>query len=214
MIRFDRRQRPWPSDERPPFIDESCDRYELEWRATRAPRIEDYLGDLQGEARTALWLELALLDQELRRGRGEMPTLADYRESCPDRMVWLQLSTDGPGLIASPGSVAGEATGAGRGAGPIAAGLDADRMADRAEPLADPETSTAASREDATDPSGLPSTAGPPVGGQAEGLDGLAIARPGAAFGDYLLLPASAPAAWASSSRPASSGSTAPSRSR
>ena len=63
------------------------------WPAAQ-PRIEDYLGDLEGEPRTALWLELVMLDQELRKGLGETPTLADYRESCPDHGVFLDLSTD------------------------------------------------------------------------------------------------------------------------
>src|SRR5262245_49046032 len=93
MVPFENRNRLWPLEERPRFINERCDQYEAEWRASHSPRIEDYLGDLEGETRLALWLELVMLDQELRRGRGESPTLADYRESCPDRMVWLDLST-------------------------------------------------------------------------------------------------------------------------
>ena len=94
MVTFDKRDLPWPFEERPRFIDQRCDRYEAEWRASRQPRIEDYLGDLEGETRAALWLELVMLDQELRKGLGETPTLADYRESCPDRAVFLDLSTD------------------------------------------------------------------------------------------------------------------------
>ncbi len=52
------------------LIDERCDQYEKEWNALRAPRIEDYLVDTEGEVRTALWLELALVDQALRQQLG------------------------------------------------------------------------------------------------------------------------------------------------
>ncbi len=188
MVTFDKRDRPWPFDERPLFIDELCDRYELEWRGSREPRIEDYLGDLDGETRLATWLELVMLDQELRRGRGQTPTLADYRESCPDRMVWLELSTDEVGPIGKPESAVRAATDAGRDAGPTAAGLEPEPTENRVEPAADPEAITAASADGATDPIGLPSTAGPSPGDDAEGLDGLALARPGAGFGEYELL--------------------------
>ncbi len=126
-----------------------------------------------------------MLDQELRRRRGEAPTLADYRESCPDPMIWLELSTDDLRPIEEPQPVAGEATEAGRDAGPIAAAPDPDRTADRVEPVADPEATTAASAHQPADATDLPSTAGRPREGDA---DGLALARPGAAFGEYALL--------------------------
>ncbi len=184
MVTFDRSRRLCPLDERTLFIDEQCDRYEAAWRAAAAPRIEDFLRDVDGEPRVALWLELVMLDQELRRGRGESPTLADYRESCPDRMVWLELSTDALGPVKEPGSAAGEGTDAGRDGGTIGA----ERAVARVEPIADPEGSTAGSLDDATDSVGLPSTAGLPPGGDAEGVDGLALARPGAAFGEFELL--------------------------
>ncbi|MGO9464961.1 MAG: protein kinase domain-containing protein [Isosphaeraceae bacterium] len=184
MVAFNGRDRFLPFDERTLFIDEQCDRYEAAWRAAHGPRIDDYLRDLDGETRLALWLELVMLDQELRRGGGESPTLADYKESCPDRMVWLELSTDGLGPIKKPGRAAGEATDTGCHPGPIDAAVTADRV----EPIADPEASTAASLDNATDPVGPPSTAGPPAGGDAQCIDGLARARPGAAFGEYELL--------------------------
>ena len=56
-------------------------------------RIEDYLVGVDGEVRTALWLEIVMLDQELRRGNREEPTLADYQESCPGGVVLLDPST-------------------------------------------------------------------------------------------------------------------------
>jgi WD40 repeat protein len=187
MVRFDRRQRPWPF-ERPFFIDESCDRYEREWRTSPATRIEDYLGDLQGDERLTLWLELVMLDQDLRREQGETPTLADYRESCPSGMVWLDLSTDHIGVSRQSEPSAIDATDAGRGTGPIATELDADRTADPVEPTADPGSTTAASPEQAAEAIGRIGTVASPPVGQTEEIDGLAMARPGAAFGDYELL--------------------------
>ncbi len=127
-----------------------------------------------------------MLDQELRRRRGEFPTLADYRESCPDRQVWLELSSDVLGSIGNPEPAIGDATGAGQSAGPI--GIDAEPTTDRAPAIANPDASTAAPLDDETDPGGLPTTAGPPRGGDATGIDGLLLARPGAAFGEYELL--------------------------
>jgi hypothetical protein len=178
MVAFDSQDRPW-------FIDERCDQYESEWRASGTPRIADYLSDLEGEARLALWLELVMLDQELRRGRGETPTLADYAESCPERMVWLDLSTDEPDQAAELEAGALEATDAGRVAGPIGALVDAERTTDRPEPIADPEATEPASGYQPADATDLPSTAGRP---NERDADGLALARPGAAFGDYELL--------------------------
>src|SRR5437868_6852601 len=59
-------------------IDAVCDRFEADWRAGRAPRIEDYLGDLAGAGRWALLRELLMLEVELRRRRGETPDPGDY----------------------------------------------------------------------------------------------------------------------------------------
>ena len=83
----------WVEDDRRRLIDERCDRYEAEWRASRSPRIVDYLVGVNGEVRTALWLEIVMLDRELRRGIGEEPTLADYQASCPDAVILLDPST-------------------------------------------------------------------------------------------------------------------------
>ncbi len=83
-------------DERLRYVDERCDQYEADWKASQPRRIEDYLGVAPPELRPALWLELVLLDQELRRTQGENPTWADYQPSCPDAMVLLDVSTAGP----------------------------------------------------------------------------------------------------------------------
>jgi serine/threonine-protein kinase len=63
-------------------IDQECDRFEAEFRAGRAPRIESSLeawtGD--GAARTALFQALLELELELRRERGEQPAAHEYTE--------------------------------------------------------------------------------------------------------------------------------------
>jgi WD40 repeat protein len=150
------------------LIDERCDRYEAEWRAARAPRIEDYLGGVEGEVLHSLWLDLVMLDQELRRGRGEECTIVDYREHCPDRSILLELSTDHLAAVAGPAdedlTLAPEAS-------------DADATAPTG-PLTD----------EATAPYGMSSTAGRADPDRVSRGDGLAQARPGAHFGDYLLL--------------------------
>jgi eukaryotic-like serine/threonine-protein kinase len=77
------------------LIDERCDRFEQAYGGEVTPRIEDYLEGLDGDVRTVLWLELAMIDQELRQERGEATTIADYQDQCPDPRVLLDVSTDG-----------------------------------------------------------------------------------------------------------------------
>ncbi len=187
------------------FIDERCDRYEADWRAGREPRIADFLGETRDETRVVLWLQLVLLDRELREGRGETPTLADYRESCPDRAVFLDLSTDEFGPVVSPDSetklTAGQGQGQGADSQPepepqldqrpaLTIGMEgiAKHLARPAGPAVDPAMTAVASSNPATDAGGPPSTVGPPRDGNLDGLDGLARARPGATFGEYILL--------------------------
>src|SRR5208337_3962003 len=47
-------------------IDEVCRRFEADWRQGRQPRIDDYLGDVSDEGRSALRAELRALERELR----------------------------------------------------------------------------------------------------------------------------------------------------
>ncbi len=186
MATSDKRDLPRRFPHQPRFIDARCDQYEAEWLASRQPKIEDYLGDLEGEERVAMWLELVMVDQSLRKDRGEFPTLADYRESCPDRAIFLDLSTDGLGPIGEIGPAVVETSDA----GPIAAAIEPDRTVDRPVPADDPAPTAVDPAEQTADVDGLPSTVGPPRHADADagGLDGLAQARPGTAFGDYILL--------------------------
>ena len=77
------------------LINDRCDRYEKAWNGEVTPRIEDYLDGVEGDVATALWLELVMVDQQLRQKSGEKPTLADYKERCPDAQAFLDVSTDG-----------------------------------------------------------------------------------------------------------------------
>ena len=187
---FHDRNRRWRFPERARFIDERCDRYEDEWRAARGPRIEDYLAGLDAETRATTWIELVLLDQELRQGRGEKPTLAEYRASCPDPSVWLELSTDN--LLPAPGAVAevdpGEYTRAGRLSGLIPGRLAPGRAPGFAATTSDTGLTLPASPVGPEGPVAASHTAGPLPEGEAGSLDGLAQVGPGSSFGDYELI--------------------------
>ena len=41
-----------------------------------------------------LWLELVMVDQQLRQKRRETPTILDYKDGCPDERILLDLSTE------------------------------------------------------------------------------------------------------------------------
>ena len=58
------------------------------------PRIEEYLDGLEGPERSATWLELVMVDQALRRERGNRRRWTSTCASCPGEEVWLPLSTD------------------------------------------------------------------------------------------------------------------------
>ena len=130
------RPRTWSNREKVSLIDERRDRYEKDWNAAAAPRIEDYLAGVEGELRSLLWLELVMVDQQLRQKRGEMPTFAEYKEKCPDEPILLDVSTDGGAsdveeMLAKPG-----------------------------ESSPEPFLTTAGRDDDATSPVNLPSTLG------------------------------------------------------
>ena len=76
-----------------------CDRYEAEWRAGRAPRIEDWLGKVGESERQTLLRELLALDLELRRGGGEQPEARMYRERFPDAVQVIDRLFEEPGPV-------------------------------------------------------------------------------------------------------------------
>jgi hypothetical protein len=68
-----------PSLEREAHIDQTCDRFDAEWRAGRRPRVEDFLAGCAVEALPRLLRQLLLLELEYRSKNGEKPTRDDYR---------------------------------------------------------------------------------------------------------------------------------------
>jgi len=161
----------------------------------RAPRIEDYLGDTEGQVRTTLWLELALTDQALRQRQGETVTIEEYQDHCPDQAVWLDVATGSmpPFVLLAPADGSGidpetNAKAAAPGAAPSAVSEHDHETVDPVEPIVDPLLTTAGNTDDPTGPLDLPSTAGMSGKTHADQLEGLAYARPGAILGDYLLI--------------------------
>ncbi len=64
-------------------VDRRCDRFESDWRAGRSPKIEALLATVNPDDRPELLRELVMLEVELRSGRGESPTAADYEQRFP-----------------------------------------------------------------------------------------------------------------------------------
>src|SRR5262245_28693291 len=64
-------------------LDDVCRRFEAAWQATRPaappPLIEDYLNMAAEPERSALLLELILVEVHYRRRRGEVPDLEEYQ---------------------------------------------------------------------------------------------------------------------------------------
>jgi WD40 repeat protein/serine/threonine protein kinase len=84
------------------LIDERCDRYETEWNAQGSPLIETYLEGVDSEVRKSLWLELVMIDQQLRQRIGETPLFSDYEHRCPDKSIILDVSTVSLHSVAAP----------------------------------------------------------------------------------------------------------------
>jgi tetratricopeptide (TPR) repeat protein len=63
-------------------IDQTCDRFEVAWKARR-PTPEEYLAEVGEPARAALLRQLLLVDWDYRRRAGEDPQAADYQARFP-----------------------------------------------------------------------------------------------------------------------------------
>src|SRR5438270_777835 len=59
-------------------VDRICNAFELAWRGTSRPQIEDFIGGVPEPERFALLRELLLLEVEYRRARGEECRTEDY----------------------------------------------------------------------------------------------------------------------------------------
>jgi len=77
-------------------IDRICLDFEDQWRAGKAPRIEDFLGSTTGTEREALFLELLRLDLDYRPDRDADRCYADYRARFPHDETLLQQLLDPP----------------------------------------------------------------------------------------------------------------------
>ena len=70
-------------------VDLWCDRFEVQWREGRRPRIEGLLADAPEPLHADLLPELVALDVALRREAGERPTPDEYRSRFPGLPRWL-----------------------------------------------------------------------------------------------------------------------------
>jgi serine/threonine-protein kinase len=69
------------------------------------PRLEDFLTDEEGPARTALLRELLLLEVHYRRAAGESVRLADYQQRFPGHDDFLQaVAAPAPNTVPGPGA--------------------------------------------------------------------------------------------------------------
>jgi hypothetical protein len=62
------------------LVREACDRFEADWRAGRAPRIEDYLAEAEPADRALLLGEPLALEREMRQRHGECPGAGEYQD--------------------------------------------------------------------------------------------------------------------------------------
>ena len=65
-------------------IERVCLQFEAAWKEGHKPRIEDYLGEVQGPERRELLRQLLLLDEDYRRQQADQPTVEEYRARFPD----------------------------------------------------------------------------------------------------------------------------------
>jgi hypothetical protein len=101
-------------------VDAACDRFEAEWRAGRAPRIEDVLAAAPEAERPALLRELLPLELELRRGDGEGAGLSEYLARFADHPEAVAVAF-GAAPALTPG-VRGRPSGGSTTSGPTRAG--------------------------------------------------------------------------------------------
>lgn len=66
------------------LIDQACDRFESAWKTGSRPDVDDYLGGVKGQFRSALLRQLLMLDWDYRILAGEQPSVSEYRERFND----------------------------------------------------------------------------------------------------------------------------------
>ncbi len=71
-------------------VDQVCNRFEIAWRTSSPPRIEDFLDAASEAERSTVLRELILLDIDYRRQRSETPRTIDYHPRFPELdAIWL-----------------------------------------------------------------------------------------------------------------------------
>jgi len=95
-------------------LDQACDAFEAAWRAGHQPRLEDFLGEVPEDGRSALLVELIAIELELRRTSGERPTPEDYTRRFPGRealiaIAWSDATSPGSGTCTQPHTPVGAA---------------------------------------------------------------------------------------------------------
>jgi hypothetical protein len=90
-------------------VDEVCDRFEAAFKAGQDPRIEDYMGDVNGPEGRHLLRELLALDLELRRRRGESPRPEEYRPRLPGHAALIDAVFGAAGEAPAPAPQPGPA---------------------------------------------------------------------------------------------------------
>jgi hypothetical protein len=69
---------------------ESREHFEQAWKSGHPRRIEEELTEVEERLRPRLFQELLELELELRRKRGDRPTVEEYQARFPDRAVEIQ----------------------------------------------------------------------------------------------------------------------------
>ena len=83
-------------------VDDVCRRFEADWRAGRTPRLEEFLGGVEGDERKGLLWELLQVEVEYRRGRGETPLEGEYARRFPDHSGLARRLFDHPTVSLLP----------------------------------------------------------------------------------------------------------------
>jgi serine/threonine protein kinase len=79
----------WAVQDLERIVDEICDRFELQWNSSNAPRIENWLAGAVGPLRERLTRELILTDVELRRRNGGVVSASPYESIFDQFPDWL-----------------------------------------------------------------------------------------------------------------------------
>src|SRR5207248_1551811 len=117
-------------------LEEVCARFEAAWQAGQGPRLEDFLGGVDGAEREALLRELLRVELEYRLARGDRPNARDYEARFPGFRELLRqpIGKRRSGAALGVAAAAPKAPQAAPVASPLAAGVPSPIPADLAVP--------------------------------------------------------------------------------